>query len=176
VAGTLAGVAAVALVLALTTGALPGVGGSSDAEPAAPAPPDAAGDTVRCAAGLEDCTQGEAPVSAPPEGGSCDFGETPGTWTQVDRGGEDTVYSCLADEVPPPPSMGEPTTVPDVTNVGLDFADQILRREGLGYETVGDDLFGLIDSEALTVCQTDPEAGTAAEAGDELTLFIDSSC
>nr|MBA2567596.1 PASTA domain-containing protein [Thermoleophilaceae bacterium] len=142
----------------------------------APAPPDPAGDTVRCATGLEDCTQGDTAVSAPPEGGTCEIEGSPGTWAQIDRGGADTIYACLLDENPPSLPAGEPSTVPDLTDVGLDFADSILSRQGLDYEPVGDDLFGLIDSEALTVCQTDPEAGAAVETGDEVTLFIDSSC
>jgi hypothetical protein len=166
--------ATVAVVLVVTTDVLSGLGGSS--EPAQPAPPDPAGDTISCASGLDDCTQAGEPVVAPPEGGTCEIEGSPGTWTQVDSGGPDAIYACVLEQEPPPQPAGEPATVPDLVNVGLDFADEILEREGLAYESTGDDLFGFTDSSALTVCETDPEPGTAVETGDEITLFVDSSC
>jgi hypothetical protein len=166
-----AGVAAAALVL---TG-----GGGPRGEPARGArgasPPAAAvgdGDSVVCRAA--SCTQGARVVAAPIEGGPCRRAGAAARWARIDRHAPEPILICLPAANPPAGAL--PPPLPSLVGSELDRAELALDRLGIGHDTSGGGVFGILDRGNWTVCATSPPAGLRLAAGAKARLFVDHSC
>ena len=161
-------VAAVVAVALLTGGATPH---RPPVRPAAPAGLPAAsggGDTVVCAAA--GCTQSGRAVATPIEGGAC----ARGTWTRIDAGAPEPALICLPPRDPAPGTSSPP--LPTLTGARLDHAQTALDRLGIGHDTSGGGLLGILDASNWTVCATSPAAGRILAAGAKVRLFVARSC
>ncbi len=129
------------------------------------------GDTVVCHPA--SCTQGGRTVATPIEGGACSRRGSAATWTRIDRHAPEPMLICL-------PARGSPgaaaPAVPTLTGAQLDRAELALDRLGVGHETSGGGLLGIIDRGNWTVCAVNPPAGTVPAAGSKVRLFVDHSC
>jgi len=63
--------------------------------------------------------------------------------------------------------------VPDVTGEPLDAAEDTLDTRGLGYDTRGGGLFGIVIRSHWTVCSQVPAGGTLAR---QVTLYVAREC
>jgi hypothetical protein len=166
----IAAVVAAVVAVALVTG---GGGGHarSPVRPAAPPGLPAAsggGDAVVCRMG--GCIQSGQAVVAPIEGGSC----ARGTWTRIDDGAPEPTLICLPPRNPPAGTSSPP--LPTLTGARLDRAQTALDRLGIGHDTSGGGLFGILDASNWTVCATSPAPGTIVAAGAKVRLFVARSC
>jgi hypothetical protein len=64
--------------------------------------------------------------------------------------------------------------VPDVTGQRLDVAELHLRAKHIRYREVGGGTFGILVRSNWTVCQQEPQAGTAANG--RVSLIVDRAC
>jgi hypothetical protein len=141
-----------------------------------PAPPpqaDPARGTVRCSPTA--CMQGGRAVQAPIESGSCETGTGPGTWTRIDAGSPPLI-ACKPDRGPPGGRAAAAMPVPDLEGARLDHAEDLLGRLGIGHDTSGGGILGVIDSSNWQVCATRPATGAAIAPNQKVKLFVDRSC
>lgn len=68
------------------------------------------------------------------------------------------------------------TVVPDVVGDRLDEAAVRLGDAGLGYDTVGGGVAGIVNETNWTVCDATPPAGTRVENGRSITLVVRRIC
>lgn len=68
------------------------------------------------------------------------------------------------------------TVVPDVVGDRLDEAAVRLGDAGLGYDTVGGGVAGIVNETNWTVCDTTPSDGTRVENGRSVTLVVRRIC
>jgi predicted Ser/Thr protein kinase len=166
IAAVVGAVAAVAL--------LAGGGGGHAAPAVRPAAPPSlpaasgSGDAVVCR--VAGCTQSGQAVAVPIEGGSC----ARGTWTRIDDGAPEPTLICLPPANPPAGTSSPP--LPTLAGARLDRAQTALDRLGIGHDTSGGGLLGILDASNWTVCATSPAAGTLVAAGAKARLFVARSC
>jgi hypothetical protein len=67
-----------------------------------------------------------------------------------------------------------PPVVPDVTGQRLDVAELHLRAKHIRYREVGGGTFGILVRSNWTVCEQEPQAGTAANG--RVSLIVDRAC
>jgi predicted Ser/Thr protein kinase len=167
----------VAVALAAVLGAFSGDGGKSGAPragaPPQPPPADPSLATVRCSSTA--CTQRGARVVTPIEGSACRPGGRAGEWQRIDADGQNPLFGCVPSESPPGGAAAL-TRVPDLAGARLDHAEELLDRFGVGHDTSGGGLFGIIDHGNWTVCTTTPAAGGAIAADASVKLYVDHSC
>ncbi len=94
------------------------------------------------------------------------FSQDPKGGTQAEKG------STVSYKVSTGPPTTEGINVPDVSGKTVAEATSILEDEGLVVEKTTTEDSGTVDKDR--VIRTDPEAGTAAEQGDKVTLFVSS--
>lgn len=67
-----------------------------------------------------------------------------------------------------------PPILPDVTGQRLDVAELHLRAKHIRYREVGGGTFGILVRSNWTVCEQEPQAGTAADG--RVSLIVDRAC
>ena len=180
----LAVVAALALAVVATVAALGAL--SSDTAnaptppravrhaPAAPAPkaPDPAAGTVRC--GATSCAQGVTRVQPPIESGRCTVAGRGGSWVRIDAGSP-PLLACQPSAAPAG-ARTAPVTMPDLVGARLDHAQTLLGRLGVGTDSSGGGILGVIDNSNWQVCATRPPAHGLVAPGAKAKLFVDRGC
>jgi Protein kinase domain len=165
------------LAVALSLGAFSG--GDRSPAPAggaaAPQPPtaDPSLATVRCSS--TSCAQGGHRVITPIEGSACRPGGRAGEWQRIDADGKNPLFGCVPSSSPPG-GANALSRVPDLSGARLDHAEQLLDRFGVGHDTSGGGVFGIIDSGNWTVCATTPPSGAVLTPDASVKLYVDRSC
>lgn len=67
----------------------------------------------------------------------------------------------------------EALTVPELVGERLDIAEDDLQDMGLKFEEIGGGVFGVVDTTAWEVCETDPAGGSGVSEGDRVELVVD---
>jgi serine/threonine protein kinase len=135
-----------------------------------PPPQPVAFDTVRCA--TNSCTQGGQRVQTPIDGGNCTVAGRVGIWERLDKQGP-PMFGCQLD------SAGQATAsmpMPDVIGARVDWAQNYLDGLGIGHDTLGGGLLGILDESNWMVCASSPKLGATVAAGTKVKLFADHSC
>ncbi len=174
--GLLAGALAAVVIAVAAFGTSPATRRPPSPRPAAvPGAAGAAaggGDVVVCRAAA--CTQAGRVVAAPIVGGTCRRGAGAATWTRIDHRAREPILICLP--AADPPAGAVPPPVPGLAGAQLDRAELALDRLGIGHDTSGGGLFGIVDRGNWTVCATSPPAGARLSAPARVKLFVDRSC
>jgi serine/threonine protein kinase len=139
---------------------------------AVPKPPPApvAFSTVRC--GSSSCTQDGHRVQTPIDGGDCALAGNAGIWTRIDKEGP-PLFGCMLDNGL---VRTAPVPMPDVLGGRVDYVQDYLDGLGVGHDTLGGGILGILDESSYQICASSPRPGNTLEPGHKAQLYADHSC